>query len=50
MEVSEYISSLPSDRQVLLKALHNTIMTNDPSVKPVVISIATMLENRKKKS
>jgi hypothetical protein len=36
MKVSEYISSLPSDRQALLTALHGTIMTNDPSISPVV--------------
>ena len=36
MKVAEYISSVPSDRQALLTALHNTIMTNDPSVSPVV--------------
>jgi len=34
--VSEYISTTPSDRQALLTALHDIIMTNDPSVKPVV--------------
>jgi hypothetical protein len=36
MTVSEYISSVPSDRQVQITALHDTIMTNDPSVSPVV--------------
>jgi len=36
MTVSEYISSMPSDRQALLTALHDAIMTNDPSVNPVV--------------
>jgi hypothetical protein len=36
MEVSEYISSMPTDRQALLTALHDTIITNDPSVSPVV--------------
>ena len=36
MKVSEFVSSLPSDRQVLLTILHNTIMTNDPGVNPVV--------------
>ena len=36
MKVSEFISSMPSDRQALLTALHDTIMTNDPSVSPVV--------------
>jgi Domain of unknown function (DU1801) len=36
MEVSDYISSIPSDRQALLSALHDMIMTNDPGVSPVV--------------
>jgi hypothetical protein len=36
MKVAGYIGSVPSDRQVLLTALHNTIKTNDPSVSPVV--------------
>lgn len=36
MKVSEFISSMPSDRQALLTTLHDTIMTNDPSVSPVV--------------
>ncbi len=36
MNVSEYIRSMPSDRQALLTALHETIMTNDPGVSPVV--------------
>ena len=36
MKVSEYISSMPSDRQALLTALHDVIMTNDPGVNPVV--------------
>jgi hypothetical protein len=36
MTVSEFISSVPSDRQVQITALHDTIMTNDPSVRPVV--------------
>src|SRR5882757_5824174 len=36
MSVSEYISNMPADRQALLTALHDAIMTNDPSVNPVV--------------
>src|SRR5664279_1131951 len=36
MEVSEFISTTPSDRQELLSALHDLIMTNDQSVNPVV--------------
>ena len=36
MNVSEYISSMPYDRQALLTALHNTIITNDKSVSPIV--------------
>ncbi|HEV3222722.1 MAG TPA: hypothetical protein VGZ90_07580 [Puia sp.] len=36
MKVSKYISSMPSDRQSLLTALHDTIMTNDPGVNPVI--------------
>jgi hypothetical protein len=36
MKVSEFISSMPPDRQALLNALHDTIVTNDPSVSPVV--------------
>ncbi len=36
MTVSEYISSMPSDRQALLTTLHDLIITNDPGVKPVI--------------
>lgn len=36
MNVSEYISSMPPDRRALLTALHDTIMTHDPGVSPVV--------------
>src|SRR5260221_10798145 len=36
MKVSEFISSMPFDRQALLTALHDTIMTNDPGISPVV--------------
>ncbi len=36
MTISEFISSMPSDRQALLTTLHDTIMTNDPGVKAVV--------------
>ncbi|HEY4965006.1 MAG TPA: hypothetical protein VII28_01345 [Puia sp.] len=36
MMVSEYISTTPADRQALLTALHDTIMTNDPGISPVV--------------
>src|SRR5258706_14695831 len=36
MSVSEFISSMPSDRQALLTALHDVMMTNCPGVNPVV--------------
>ena len=36
MTVSEYISSMPFDRQALLNVLHETIMANDPTVNPVI--------------
>ena len=36
MTVSEYISSMPFDRQAVLNALHETIMANDPTVNPVI--------------
>ncbi len=36
MNVSEFISSMPSDRQALLTKIHETIITNDPGVSPVV--------------
>jgi hypothetical protein len=36
MTVSEYIRSVPYERQGQITALHDTIMTNDPSVNPVV--------------
>jgi len=36
MNVSEYISSIPSERQSLLTVLHETIMTNDPGVSPII--------------
>jgi len=36
LKVFEYISSMPSDRQALRTAPHNTIITNDPIVIPVV--------------
>jgi hypothetical protein len=39
MTVSEYISSMPSDRQALLTALHDLILANDPTIKPVVKSM-----------
>jgi hypothetical protein len=34
--VSEYIGSTPSDRQGLLNALHETIITHDPGISPVI--------------
>ena len=36
MNAVEYISSTPSDWQALLTNLHEMIMSNDPSVSPVV--------------
>jgi hypothetical protein len=36
MSITEFISSAPAERQVLLTALHDTIIANDPSVTPVV--------------
>jgi predicted amidohydrolase len=36
MDISEFFSTVPSDRQSLFTELHNTILTNDPNVKPVV--------------
>ena len=36
MTVSEYINSMPLDRQALLYALHETIIANDPTVNPVI--------------
>jgi len=36
MEISEFISAVPTDRQSLFAGLHNTILNNDPGVKPVV--------------
>jgi hypothetical protein len=36
MEPSEFISSLPSERQALLTELHKAIMSNDPSISAVV--------------
>jgi hypothetical protein len=36
MKVSEFISSMPSDRQALLTTLHETIITHDKSIHPVV--------------
>lgn len=36
MTVSEYISSIPADRQALLTTLHDLIMANGLGVKPVI--------------
>jgi hypothetical protein len=36
MTVSEFISSMPIDRQALLNTLHETIIANDPTVNPVI--------------
>ncbi|MBC9909851.1 DUF1801 domain-containing protein [Chitinophaga varians] len=36
MTISEYISSMPADRQALLTSLHETIIANDPGVTPVI--------------
>lgn len=36
MTVTEYISSMPLDRQALLNTIHETIVANDPTVNPVI--------------
>ncbi len=36
MTVSEYISSIPADRQALLTTLHDLITANDPGVQSVI--------------
>lgn len=36
MSISEFISGAPEERQLVLNALHETIMANDPTVVPVV--------------
>ncbi|WP_212004994.1 hypothetical protein [Chitinophaga sp. HK235] len=36
MTVSEYISSMPIDRQACLSMLHETIVAHDPTVIPVI--------------
>lgn len=36
MTVSEYINSMPLDRQAMLNELHQTILANDPTVTPVI--------------
>ena len=36
MEIAEYISSQPAERQATLTALHKVIIANDPTVTPVV--------------
>lgn len=36
MTISEYLSSMPADRQALLTTLHETIVANDPTVIPVI--------------
>jgi hypothetical protein len=36
MTIQEYISNAPVERQGLLTMLHEAIITNDPSIKPVL--------------
>jgi hypothetical protein len=36
MTISEFISSMPGDRQAQLNTIHDTIIANDPGVKPVI--------------
>src|SRR5882757_9391592 len=36
MTITEYISSVPAERQATLTALHETILANDPTVTPVI--------------
>jgi hypothetical protein len=36
MEISEFISSMPAERQETLTAIHQAILVNDPSVVPVI--------------
>src|SRR5476651_1322677 len=39
MEITEFISTMPAERQATLTALHRAILANDPSVKPVIKSM-----------
>src|ERR1700710_2148917 len=36
MSATDFISSMPADRQKLLTAIHETILANDPSVIPAI--------------
>jgi hypothetical protein len=36
MTIQEYLSNAPTERQELLSTLHETIIVNDPNVKPVI--------------
>jgi hypothetical protein len=36
MEISEFINSMPAERQETLTAIHEAILANDPSVIPVI--------------
>ena len=36
MEISEFISTMPADRQETLTSIHNLILANDPNVIPVI--------------
>nr|WP_067053600.1 DUF1801 domain-containing protein [Mucilaginibacter sp. L294] len=36
MSITEFISGAPEDRQLFLTALHEAIMTSDPTITPVV--------------
>ncbi|SHN32815.1 DUF1801 domain-containing protein [Mucilaginibacter sp. OK098] len=36
MTVTEYISSVPAERQATLTTLHEAILANDPTVTPVI--------------
>jgi hypothetical protein len=39
MTIQEYISNAPVERQALLTMLHEAIIDNDPSIKPVIKSM-----------
>lgn len=36
MEITEFISRMPAERQVILQTHHEAILANDPTVKPVI--------------
>src|SRR5471030_2511588 len=39
MEISEFINTMPADRQATLTAIHQLILANDQSVVPVIKSM-----------